>query len=375
MSTQGSSMASRKRSRPGHPPDYFKRQPFYDVLAALIPPTPLNSGRPLPCHVCLHFKFTQHHAKQIFASLLRNRVRGSEFGAQVHLRLCSDDGLGELEDNYPADLKVKVNDQACALPAPISVQAPGGATARVCLPVNIVSACFLNPGVKNKLSLSWRHERDRKYVVGVFLVRKQSAATILRELQQKNAPSMTQTRELIKKTVQARASYGDDIALTSFHASLTCPLSKKRMTVPCRALGCKHIQCFDAPSYLQVNEAQPTWMCPVCGRRAEFSSLVVDQLFMQIVEEAPAACVSVVFRKDGSWTPSASPKDDVLAGKASSSARCSPVPSSSSSNEQDGRPNKRRKTKFVDLNADVIDHTEDSGDEAKGHQAGVGLRP
>ncbi|XP_049274967.1 E3 SUMO-protein ligase PIAS1 isoform X3 [Rhipicephalus sanguineus] len=366
MCSQGSSMASRKRSRPGYPPGYFKRQPFYDVLATLLPPTPLNSGRPLPCNVCLRFQFSQHHAKEIFAK---------EIFAQVHLRLCSDDGLGELVDSYPADLKVKVNDQACALPASIPVKASGGATARVCLPVDIVSACFLYPGVENKLSLSWLRELGRKYFVGVFLVRRQSAATILRELQQKNAASVTHTKELVKKTLQERASDGDDIEVTSLHVSITCPLSKKRMSVPCRALGCEHVHCFDAPSYLQVNEAQPTWMCPVCGRRAEFSSLVVDQLFMQIVEEAPAACVSVVFRKDGSWTPSASPKDDVLAGKASSSARCSPVPSSSSSNEQDGRPNKRRKTKFVDLNADVIDHTEDSGDEAKGHQAGVGLRP
>ncbi|KAH7936019.1 hypothetical protein HPB52_016658 [Rhipicephalus sanguineus] len=343
MSSQGSSMASRKRSRQGHPAVYFKRQPFYDVLATLIPPTPLNSGRPLPCHTT---------------------------------------GIGELEDSYPANLKVKVNDQACALPASIPVKASGGATARVCLPVNIVSACFLYPGVKNKLSLSWQRELGRKYFVGVFLVRRESAATILRELQQKNAPSITHTRELVKKTVQDRASDGDDIAVTSLHVSITCPLSKKRMSVPCRALGCEHVHCFDAPSYFQVNEAQPTWMCPVCGRPAEFSSLVVDQLFMQIVEEAPADCVSVVFREDGSWTPWTSSKHDVPASQASSFARSSQGPSSSSSNELDGRPNKRCKTQFadvtvdaIDLTMDVTDLTKDSFDEAKGRVAGVRLQP
>lgn len=377
MTSRGSSKTSRKRSRSAYPHVYFKRQPFYDVMATLIPATRLRSDGHSRGHKCFRFHFLPHHVNEIFTSLSRNTVTaGTEFGVQVHLRLCLDDGNGEQEDSYPAGLTVKVNDQACELPASIPVQAPGGATARGSLPVNIVSFCFLHPDMKNKLSLNWQRERDREYVVGVFLVRRKSTATMLRELQERDAPSAVTTRELIKKKVQERASGGDDIAVTSFHVSLTCPLSKKRMSVPCRAHVCKHVQCFDAPSYLQVNETRPTWMCPVCGRRATFFSLFVDKLFKQIVEKAPADCDSVVFRRDGSWTPSASPKLDVPAGKAStSSARSLKGPSSSSSNEYDGRPSKRPKTKFVDLTVDVIDLTGRGGDEAMGPGAGVGFRP
>ncbi|KAL3230868.1 hypothetical protein MRX96_003524 [Rhipicephalus microplus] len=312
-------------------PIYFKRQPFYDLQATLLPATPLKSETHQErCYRCLEFQFLPVHARQIFTLLSRDTWTHSELAVQVHLRLCSNNGRDELEDSYPANLKVTVNDRACLLPAPVSVQAPGGTTVRACLPVDILRFCFLCPGVRNKISLSWQHENDREYFVGVFLVRRQSVATILRELQLKGiAPGMTQTKQLIN--AKERASGGDDIEVTSVHASLTCPLSKKRMSYPCRALRCKHIQCFDALSYLLSNEMRPTWMCPVCGERAAFSSLVIDRLFMWILVNAPADCDTVVIYNDGSWAPSACRKDDDQAGNASSTGNLL-EPSSSSPN-------------------------------------------
>ncbi|KAH8035787.1 hypothetical protein HPB51_008614 [Rhipicephalus microplus] len=296
------------------PPIYFKRQPFYDLQATLLPATPLKSETHQErCYRCLEFQFLPVHARQIFTLLSRDTWTHSELAVQVHLRLCSNNGRDELEDSYPANLKVTVNDRACLLPAPVSVQAPGGTTVRACLPVDILRFCFLCPGVRNKISLSWQHENDREYFVGVFLVRRQSVATILRELQLKRiAPGMTQTKQLIN--AKERASGGDDIEVTSVHASLTCPLSKKRMSYPCRALRCKHIQCFDALSYLLSNEMRPTWMCPVCGERAAFSSLVIDRLFMWILVNAPADCDTVVIYNDGSWAPSASTRRSKVLG-------------------------------------------------------------
>ncbi|KAH6931334.1 hypothetical protein HPB50_023557 [Hyalomma asiaticum] len=380
MSCRGSTKRRRRRSCSEHPPVYFKRQPFFEVLAILLHPTRLRcrggrGGRHSHGHKCLHFQFMAHHVNDIFTSLSRNTLTGSEYGVQVHLRFCLNDDALEQDDSYPADLTVKVNSQSFALPASIPVQEPYGVTARVHLPINIVSSCFLYPAVKNRVSVSWRSEGGREYAAGVFLVRKHSTATILRELRHTSVQNMTVTRELIKKVQQL--ANGEDVAVTSLHVSLTCPLSKKRMCVPCRAVGCKHVQCFDAPSYLQVNETRPTWVCPVCGRRAEFSSLVIDQLFMHIVEKAPRDCDSVVFRQDGSWAPSAPRRDRCHDGPgraSSSTARGWKGTPKSSSSEEAGRANKRRKTKFVDLTVDVIDLTENSGDEADGRGADVRLQ-
>ncbi len=60
------------------------------------------------------------------------------------------------------------------------------------------------------------------------------------------------------------------------HAFILLQLGKMRMTVPSRASTCSHLQCFDAPMFLMMNEKKPTWTCPVCDKAAEFSKLVID---------------------------------------------------------------------------------------------------
>uniref|UniRef100_A0A8C5S4L5 SP-RING-type domain-containing protein n=1 Tax=Laticauda laticaudata TaxID=8630 RepID=A0A8C5S4L5_LATLA len=51
-----------------------------------------------------------------------------------------------------------------------------------------------------------------------------------------------------------------------------------RLSVPCRAETCAHLQCFDAVFYLQMNEKKPTWMCPVCDKPATYDQLMIDGL-------------------------------------------------------------------------------------------------
>lgn len=89
----------------------------------------------------------------------------------------------------------------------------------------------------------------------------------------------------------------------SLKGLLLCPLGKMRMTVPCRAHTCTHIQCYDAMLYLQMNEKKPAWQCPVCDRPALFQDLFVDGLWLEILEQAPSKCEQVEFLEDGSWKP------------------------------------------------------------------------
>lgn len=46
--------------------------------------------------------------------------------------------------------------------------------------------------------------------------------------------------------------------------SLKCPMTFKRIVLPTRGTDCKHLQCFDLETYLQVNSERGTWRCPVC---------------------------------------------------------------------------------------------------------------
>lgn len=68
-----------------------------------------------------------------------------------------------------------------------------------------------------------------------------------------------------------------DIVATSTVMSLKCPLSTLRIEVPCRSTICTHNQCFDASSFLQLQEQAPTWTCPVCNKVILFEALEVDQ--------------------------------------------------------------------------------------------------
>lgn len=69
----------------------------------------------------------------------------------------------------------------------------------------------------------------------------------------------------------------NDIVATSSIMSLKCPLSTLRINVPCRSTVCTHNQCFDALSFLQLQEQAPTWQCPICNKSVTFAALEVDE--------------------------------------------------------------------------------------------------
>ena len=75
-----------------------------------------------------------------------------------------------------------------------------------------------------------------------------------------------------------------DVATTSLKVTVSCPLGKMRMRVPCRPQTCGHLQCFDAATFLQMNERKPTWNCPVCDSKANYSDLLIDGYFQEVLE-------------------------------------------------------------------------------------------
>lgn len=56
----------------------------------------------------------------------------------------------------------------------------------------------------------------------------------------------------------------DGLEQTAQKVPLKCPITYKRITLPARGHDCKHIQCFDLESYLQMNCERGNWRCPVC---------------------------------------------------------------------------------------------------------------
>lgn len=59
--------------------------------------------------------------------------------------------------------------------------------------------------------------------------------------------------------------------------SLRDPVAGIRISVPCRSTVCSHNECFDATSFLQLQEQAPTWICPICSKTISYEALAVDR--------------------------------------------------------------------------------------------------
>lgn len=93
-----------------------------------------------------------------------------------------------------------------------------------------------------------------------------------------------------------------DIQATSTVMSLKCPLSTLRIDLPVRGIQCRHNQCFDATSYLQLQEQGPTWLCPICNNSATFDNLAVDDYVKDILLKTSRETDQVTIEPDGKWS-------------------------------------------------------------------------
>ncbi|XP_038646397.1 E3 SUMO-protein ligase PIAS2 isoform X5 [Scyliorhinus canicula] len=312
---------------PVHPDVQLKSIPFYDVLDVLIKPTslvPSNIQRFQEKYFI--FALTPQQVKEICIS--RDFLPGGrrDYIVQVQLRFCLAETSCPQEDNYPNNLCIKVNGKLYPLPGFTPPLKNGVEQKRPGRPLNITSQVRLSSAVPNQISVSWAPEMGRNYSVSVFLVKQLTSAVLLQRLRNKGIRNSDHSRALIKEKLTADPD--SEIATTSLRVSLMCPLGKMRLTVPCRAVTCTHLQCFDAALYLQMNEKKPTWICPVCDKKASCDSLIIDGLFMEILN----SCTDVdeiKFQEDGSWCPMR-PKKECL---KLSNSQCAKVELASSTNK------------------------------------------
>jgi E3 SUMO-protein ligase PIAS1 len=92
-----------------------------------------------------------------------------------------------------------------------------------------------------------------------------------------------------------------DIEVGSSVMSLKDPISTLRINTPCRSTVCTHNQCFDAESFLQLQEQAPTWTCPICNKTISYEALAVDQYVEQILSKVRNAD-QVTIQPNGDWS-------------------------------------------------------------------------
>ncbi|MEQ2199885.1 hypothetical protein XENOCAPTIV_015631 [Xenoophorus captivus] len=87
----------------------------------------------------------------------------------------------------------------------------------------------------------------------------------------------------------------------------TIVLGKMRLMIPCRALTCSHLQCFDATLYIQMNEKKPTWVCPVCDKKAPYEHLIIDGVLNLHHQASPVSRTPSMPAMDTSYIPPVPP--------------------------------------------------------------------
>ncbi|CAF98368.1 unnamed protein product, partial [Tetraodon nigroviridis] len=337
---------------PVHPDVKLQRLPFYDVLDELIKPTSLtldNSQRFQ--EACYAFALTPQQVQQISGSM---DISGNkcDFAVQVQLRFCLSETSCPQEDHFPPNLCVKVNSKPCNLPGYLPPTKNGVEPKRPSRPINITSLIRLSTTIPNTIVVSWTAEIGRSFSMAVYLVMQQSSSVLLQRLRAKGIRNPDHSRALIKEKLTADPE--SEIATTSLRVSLLCPLGKMRLTIPCRAITCSHLQCFDATLYIQMNEKKPTWVCPVCDKKAPYEHLFIDGLFMEILNSC-SDCDEIQFKEDGNWAPMRSKKE-----VQEVSASFNGIDSDTSRTE---KHEPKRSTGDNSKKVDVIDLTLDSSSE------------
>ncbi|PSN42307.1 E3 SUMO-protein ligase PIAS1 [Blattella germanica] len=288
---------------PVHPDVRLKKLPFFDLMGELLKPSSLvPRGTQKLQKGNFVFHLTPQQATDIASSRDSRSETKMEYTIQVQMRFCLLETSCEQEDFFPPGICVKVNGKVCPLPNPIPTNKPGVEPKLPPRPVNITTLVKLSPTVANHITVSWNAEYGRGYVIAVYLVRKLTSTELLQRLKTRGARHSDFTMGLIKEKLSEDADC--EIATTSLRVSLVCPLGKIRMTTPCRASTCYHLQCFDASLYLQMNERKPTWMCPVCDKPALYDNLVIDGYFQQVLVSGnlPADGNEIQLHQDGSWS-------------------------------------------------------------------------
>jgi len=272
----------------------FRPLPFYDKICEIIVPTVLQSygslGRPNESQI--EFKLSIDMA---------DAVAMSRHDTHIVLRFCHIDLLADQQDdNFPPDVIINVNGRQVILPPAIAnPNKPNVPAKRPGQHVDITKECKLCPFINNYVNIKWLidpTEPQRQYACSLIVGIKQTAETLLNRIKQKGLSDPTATMKIIADT-------DNEVATTNLQCSLLCPLGKMRMSAPCKSIRCKHIPCFDAMIYLQMNEKKATWICPVCYKPAYFPDLMIDGYFTAILTNTASSVTDVTLNLDGSWNP------------------------------------------------------------------------
>lgn len=218
-----------------------------------------------------------------------------EYPYQYQIRLCQIElGRFEVTDYFPSQLNVRVGDTPCP-----TYPNERSKSRRTASPINCTHELKLSPFFTNLIKVNWVPD-GKIYGITMNLVKQLSADNLIKKLQDKEARSSEDTKhQIIKKFT----CVNPDLACTSHQFSLLCPLSKNRMKLPAKSVHCDHIMCFDADTFIRMNEKNSKWLCPICNAPCVYDDIKIENYFLEIVTSSRLEDDdnNILINADGSW--------------------------------------------------------------------------
>ncbi|KAJ4379452.1 E3 SUMO-protein ligase pli1 [Didymella sp. IMI 355093] len=270
--------------RPAAPTYFFKDSPFFQVRELILSNITLEAS--------------PSHRQNCTRNLIINEAVSARMKSDPTLRLLLFSALeaplppyARTDITFPAQIEVRINGDEVKANYKGLKNKPGSTR-----PADITDFVRISPAnYRNNLVVTYALTH-KKYNLFVYMVKKHSAAELVKQIASKQVIA----KQAVLNEMKAKAA-DPDIEVGSSVMSLKDPISTLRINIPCRSTVCTHNQCFDAESFLQLQEQAPTWICPICSKTVHFNGLAVDQYVEEILAKVKNAD-QVTISPTGEWS-------------------------------------------------------------------------
>uniref|UniRef100_A0A8C5ERB7 Zinc finger MIZ domain-containing protein 2-like n=1 Tax=Gouania willdenowi TaxID=441366 RepID=A0A8C5ERB7_GOUWI len=236
---------------------------------------PVRDGVVLEPFRLEHNLAVSNHAFQLRDSVYKTLMMRPDLELQFK---CYHHEDRQMNTNWPASVQVSVN------ATPLSIERGDNKTSHK--PLYLKQVC--QPG-RNTVQITVT-ACCCSHLFVLQLVHRPSVRSVLQGLMKKRLLPAEHCITKIKRNFSSGSIPGtpglngeDGVEQTAIKVSLKCPITFRRIQLPARGHDCRHIQCFDLESYLQLNCERGTWRCPVCNKTALLEGLEVDQYMLGIL--------------------------------------------------------------------------------------------
>ncbi|KAF1851148.1 uncharacterized protein K460DRAFT_361907 [Cucurbitaria berberidis CBS 394.84] len=269
---------------PPRPTYFFKESPFFEIRELILSNISLEAS--------------PSHRQNTTRTLAPTDAICTRLKSDPALRLLLFSALEQpltpvtrLDITFPSQIEVRINGEEVKANYKGLKNKPGSTR-----PADITDFVRISPANhRNNIVVTYALTH-KKYNLFVYMVKKFSVEELTQRIKHRNVI----TKQSVLNEMMEKAN-DPDIEVGSSVMSLKDPISTLRIKTPCRSTVCTHNQCFDAESFLQLQEQAPTWTCPICNKTISYEGLAVDQYVEEILNKARNAD-QVTIEPNGEWS-------------------------------------------------------------------------